>query len=265
VDDKETEDRPYDLDVDKRYRDALAVLESGDTSRAIELFGELAAEGIAPAYTCLGSIYFYGQGVEPSAQKAMQYYLGGAKLGERNSIVLSAELLASGVLGETRHDLALPAYHQAAQLGSPLALRRLGLYYAEGKEVELDLKLAADLLEASAEQGDEYAAYNLAAMYERGNTALDRDLGRAIRWYELAAVKGIPEAKHNLAVCYANPESPVRDLEVAARWFHAAAEHGLTLSMQSLAHIYASGEGVERNLELAEYWRGRAATNENTR
>jgi TPR repeat protein len=120
--------------------------------------------------------------------------------------------------------------------------------------------LAAELLEASAEQGEEHAAFNLAAMYETGNAALDRDLGRAIHWYELAATKGIPEAKHNLAVCYAHPESPARDLEVAARWFHAAAEHGLTLSMQSLARIYASGEGVERNLELAEYWRGRAAT-----
>jgi TPR repeat protein len=75
------------------------------------------------------------------------------------------------------------------------------LYYAEGKEVELDLKLASDFLEASAEQGDEYAAYNLAMMYEKGNTVLNRDLVRAIHWYELAATKGIPEAKHHLAAC----------------------------------------------------------------
>jgi TPR repeat protein len=54
------------------------------------------------------------------------------------------------------------------------------------------------LLEASAELGDVFAAFNLAAMYETGNAVLDRDLGRAIHWYELAATKGIPEAKHNL-------------------------------------------------------------------
>jgi len=83
-------------------------------------------------------------------------------------------------------------------------------------------------------------------------------LGKAIRWYELAALKGIPEAQHNLAACYAHPESPVRDLQVAALWFHKAAEHGLALSMESLAHIYEFGEGVEQNLELSEYWRGRA-------
>jgi uncharacterized protein len=255
----------YDPAVVKRYDDARSIFESGgDMPRAIALFEELAAEGIGQAYTCLGSIYLNGQGVDRSAVKAAEYYLQGVKLGEVNSMVLVAEIFAGGMLGEARHELALPAYHSAARLGSPIALRRLGLYYAEGKEVELDLKLAADLLEASAEQGDEYAAYNLAAMYETGTTAMDRDLGRAIHWYELAAAKGIPEAKHNLAACYANPESPVRDLAVAARWFHAAAEHGLVLSMQSLARIYASGEGVERNLELAEYWRGRATTNENT-
>jgi TPR repeat protein len=172
VDNKEPEDRRYDPDVVKRYRDALAVLESGDTSRAIELLHELAAESIGQAYTCLGSIYLNGQGVDQSALKAVEYYLQGVKLGEVNSMVLVAEIFAGGVLGEARHDFAMPAYHSAAQLGSPIALRRLGLYYAEGKEVELDLKLASDFLEASAEKGDEYAAYNLAMMYEKGNAVL---------------------------------------------------------------------------------------------
>lgn len=263
MDDKEPEDSPYDPAVLKRYDEARSIFESGgDMSRAIALFEELAAEGIGHAYTCLGSIYLYGQGVNKSVPKAMGYYLQGARLGEANAMALAAEILASGMLGETKHDLALPAYHDAAQRGSPLAMRRLGFYYADGKEVDLDLKLAAYFFEGAAERGDEFAAFALAAMYESGNTALNRDLGKAIHWYELAAAKGIPEAKHNLASCYAHPESPVRDLEVAARWFHAAAEHGLTLSMQSLARIYASGEGVDRDLELADYWRRRAATNE---
>ena len=188
----------------------------------------------------------------------MEYYWQGVKLGDTGSIVCAAALFASGALGEVKHDFALHLYQEAARRGVPFALRRLGFYYADGKHVELNLKLAAELLEASAEQGDEYAAYNLATMYERGNSAVKRDLGKAIRWYELAALKGIPEAQHNLAACYAHPESPVRDLQVAALWFHKAAEHGLALSMESLAHIYEFGEGVEQNLELSEYWRGRA-------
>jgi TPR repeat protein len=109
-----------------------AVLDSGDTSQAIALFGELAAEGVGQAYTCLGSIYFSGQSVDRSVRKAMEFYLQGVKLGEVNSMVCAAEILAGGMLGEVRHDFALPAYRSAAELGSPLALRRLGLYFAEG-------------------------------------------------------------------------------------------------------------------------------------
>jgi TPR repeat protein len=253
--DKIPDDRTYEPAVAKRIWDAISALEAGDMIVAIRLFTELAAEGVGPAYTCLGSIYFNGQGVDKSVLKAMEYYWQGVQLGDSNSIIFAAELLASGALGEVKHDLALPLYHEAARRGLPLALRRLGLYYADGKEVELNLKLAAELLEASAEQGDEYAAHNLALMYERGNSAVTRDLGKAIRWYELAALKGIPQAQHNLAACYAHPESPVRDLQVAALWFHKAAEHGLVLSMDSLARIYKFGEGVEKNLELAKYWR----------
>lgn len=77
------------------------------------------------------------------------------------------ELLASGHLGEARHDLALPLYWSAAQKGSAVAQRRLGVYYSDGTDVEMDLKLASELYEAAAEQGDEYAANNLAIMYER--------------------------------------------------------------------------------------------------
>jgi hypothetical protein len=48
----------------------------------------------------------------------MQYFLLGAKLGEVYSLVLSAEVLASGTLGEAKHDLALSAYHDAGPAGT---------------------------------------------------------------------------------------------------------------------------------------------------
>ena len=149
-----------------------------------------------------------------------------------------------------------------AQQGSTLAQRKLGLYYSEGKEVELDLKLASELFEAAATQGDEYAAHSLALMYAHGNSAVPKDLGKAIQWYELAAKKGVALAQHNLAACYANTDGPDRNLRLAAFWFHKAAEQGLRLSMESLSRIYAFGEGVERDPDWAEHWKARAAATE---
>ena len=89
-----------------------------------------------------------------------------------------------------------------------------------------------------------------------------RDLAKAIHWYTQAAEKGIAIAQHNLAACYAHPESPIIDLELAAYWFHQAADHGLKLSMQSLGRIYEFGEGVERDLENARYWKEKAEKTE---
>jgi TPR repeat protein len=107
VDDKFPEDRIYEPAVVKRYQEALSVLEAGDTLSAIRLFNELAAEGVAPAYTCLGSIYRKGQGVDKCARKAMEYYWQGVKLGDTGSIVCAAALFASGALGVVKHDFAL--------------------------------------------------------------------------------------------------------------------------------------------------------------
>jgi hypothetical protein len=189
----------------------------------------------------------------------LEYYVEGAKRSDLDSIVLAAELFASGELGEQKHDLAIPLYGEAAYRGSALAQRRLGAYYTDGKEVERDLKLASELYEAAAEQGDENAAYALGAAYERGNEAVPRDLGQAIRWYRVAAEKGLTIAQHNLACCYAHPDSPLKDMPTALMWFHKAAEGGSKLTMENLAHMYANGWGVDMDLEKAAYWRDRAA------
>jgi TPR repeat protein len=230
-----------------------------DPGTAIECFLAAAASDFPPAFSSLGRMYQTGTGVEKSVRKALDYYMEGARRSDLESIVLCAELLASGELGEPKHDLAIDAYWDAAQRGSPYAQMRLGIYYSEGKEVERDLELAAELYKAAAEQGNEYAAYNLGQAYENGNSAVSRDLAEAIRWYQVAADAGVIAGQHNLAACHAHPDNPDRDLEVAAMWFHKAAEGGAKTSMECLARIYALGEGVNVDLEKAAYWSNRAA------
>ena len=220
---------------------------------------EKAAAGQVPeAFYGLGMIFLHGLGVERSRNDAFHQFFEGTKLGDIHSSALLGEMLAGGGNGEVRHDLAIPAYWQAARGGSALAQRRLGLYYSEGIEVELDLGLAHDLYQDAAEQGDAYAANNLAIMYERGK-GVDRDIDKAIKFYFIAAEKGLPTAQHNLGACLAHPDATNRDFEMAAYWFHRGAESGLRLSMLSLAHIYENGEGVKQDPAIADYWRDRAS------
>ena len=230
-----------------------------DPAAALECYLAAAAADIPPAFSMLGKMYYWGSGVEKSVEKAMDYYVEGMKRDDLDSTILFAELAASGELGEQRHFLAIPAYWAAAEHGSAFAQLKLGLYYANGEEVERDLKRAAELYQAAAEQGNEFAAYNLGAMYQEGNEALPRDFAQAIRWYQVAADAGLIEGQHKLAQCHAHPDNPGRDLQVAVMWFHKAAERGAKPSMEWLAWIYAGGEGVDPDLEKAAYWRDRAA------
>ncbi len=220
---------------------------------------EKAADSEAPgAFYGLGLIFLNGMGVEKSPYDAFHKFFSGAKLGDVHSSALLGEMLAAGEIGEPRHDLAIPAYWQAAEGGSALAQRRLAIYYSEGIEVERDLRLAHDLYKRSAEQGDAYAANNLAIMYERG-IGVEINIDEAIKFYTIAAEKGIPTAQQNLGACLAHPDATNRNLEQAAYWFHKGAETGLRLSMFSLAQIYEHGEGVGKDSVAAEYWRQRAA------
>lgn len=229
-----------------------------DPVRARFWLEKAAAEEVPEAFYGLGIIFLNGMVLEKSAINAFRHLVNGSKLGDVQCYALLGEMLAFGKFGERRHDLAIPAYWQAAKGGSALAQRRLGFYYSEGIEVELDLSLAHDLFRHSAGQGDAYAAYRLASMYERRN-GVEKDMDKAIEFYTIAAEGGIPTAQHNLGACLVHPDAKNRNLEKAAYWFHKGAESGLKLSMLSLVHIYEHGEGVKKDVRVAEYWRMRAA------
>jgi TPR repeat protein len=247
-----------DTSVVRTYQHALDLLQAGETHCAIEILSRLARDGLAPAYACLGSIHGDGLGVARSPRKAMEYFFEGVKRGDSTCMALAAELLTSGALGEIRHDIALPVYHEAAARGSALALRKLGLYYLEGKQVAADPELSFQLLLAAAELGDAFAAYHLATLYESGSAAVARDPERARHWYETAAMKVTLQVRGDPG--RARPGASVRDLRLAAHWLHRAADLGSRLAMQSLARMYADGIGVDRDPGTAAAWAARAGT-----
>ena len=54
--------------------------------------------------------------------------------------------------------------------------------------------------------------------YEQGN-GIDRNLQKAMEWYQKAAEQGIAESQYNLAQCYANGLGVKQDAEKAVFWY----------------------------------------------
>lgn len=75
-----------------------------------------------------------------------------------------------------------------------------------------------------AEKGDAKAQYRLGMAYYEG-TAISRNFGMAMRWFEKAAMQGHAKAQHRMAVCYNNGEGTLHNRIKAFAWYLVAAEN----------------------------------------
>lgn len=78
------------------------------------------------------------------------------------------------------------------------------------------------LLRPLARQGDPFAQFALAVMYDDG-LGLPQDLGRALHWYRKAADGGLVDSQYMVARFYGRGRGVKQDPERAFFWFNIAA------------------------------------------
>ncbi len=146
----------------------------------------------------------------------------------------------------------------AAIAGDTAAAYEIGVRYAEGHGVPVDLPEAARWFERAAAKGLAPAQFRYGSLLEKGR-GVKKDLSRARRLYLAAAAAGNAKAMHNLAVLYAEGVDSKPDYAAAAQWFQKAAEHGIPDSQFNLGVLYARGLGVATNLSESYKWFALAA------
>ena len=82
-----------------------------------------------------------------------------------------------------------------------MAQYELGVCYASGEGVEINMQKAIELWLKSAEQGYAAAQYNLGMRYLRGR-GVEQDMPKAVSWFRKAADQGVVDAQFNLGACY---------------------------------------------------------------
>lgn len=121
-----------------------------------------------------------------------------------------------------------------------------------------DLRTAAQLYRAAAEEGYPLAQTNLGVMYEAGQGGLARSDRDAERLYRLAADQGFPAGQASLGTFYVSGRGGLRrDDREAVRLFRLAADAGNVQAQNNLGKLYAEGRGgLPRDLdEAARWWR----------
>lgn len=157
---------------------------AGDYARAFELVRQAAEGGHAPAQYTLGSMYSFGQGIEPSRSEAMIWF------------------------------------ERAASQDHPLALYNLGLYYDLGIGVAQDRTRALAWYRRGAAAGEPQAAYNAGHMMLTAD-GVARDAAEGLRLIEQSASAGTADAQASLGyifeVGYGVGKDPAKALDYYAQ------------------------------------------------
>jgi len=122
-----------------------------------------------------------------------------------------------------------------------------------------DYERAVKIWDPLALSGDSTAQYSLGKLFETGNIDLERDYGRAVEWYRLAAAQGVAAAQNNLGLMYTQGRGVARDTGRAVELWSQAAKQNHSMAQFNLGLAYFRGEGVAENKQEAESWFRRAA------
>lgn len=204
--------------------EAVRIYRSGDYTRALALATILSQRGDANAMVLVGFMNENGLGVAPSASIAEQNY--------RRAIVMNNEdaMVALGRMGIAR----------SGGIAASEAYDALSRAAAKGRDD------AASLLPASA--------YNYAIVLDDGEPAPDDDKVKAAELLRQAAIGGIAAAQTDYGLAYYFGSGVEKNLGEAAKWFEMAANNQDMDAAFYWALVNAKGEGVPKNLAVAYHF-----------
>jgi TPR repeat protein len=104
-----------------------------------------------------------------------------------------------------------------------------------------------------AEDGNPQAQYGLAILYKEG-WGTDKDVHKAIDYYQKAAKLGHLRAMFDLGMFYQTGQLVTQDYTKAVKWYEQAAKRGYSAAMYGLGGLYFNGLGVEKDKEVGRSW-----------
>jgi TPR repeat protein len=200
----------------------------------------------APALNSLGIYYEHGIVVGKSIAFAIQYYRTAAQLEYPPALCNLAECFLKGRGVAKDVDEARRNFYAAAELGSVVGQYKLWeLLPAEAKKPNSvkDDNVLLKFLKAAANSGYAKAQYALGIFLCSQNSEVWRFFGNppahfeGVEWYKKAAVQGLPEAAHILAIGYEEGRVVKKDLEEALKYYKIAAERKYQNSEAKVAEL----------------------------
>lgn len=199
-----------------------------DFNEAFKYYTMAAEQKDPVAVNNLGSLYFNGIGIPKDYNKAVALFKTAADLGNDNaSTNLAFIYLTGGSKDPVRNRLAVDYLKKGSEKGNNVARFMLGYAYYKGFNVQQDLNTAFKLIHSAAGKDSnlDEAQIVLSEMYLNGDGVI-QNYNRGIAALRQAVMQGNSEAYMKLAKLYAQGKIVQQDLLTAHMLYNLAAVKG---------------------------------------
>ncbi|GBB83804.1 hypothetical protein RclHR1_10470009 [Rhizophagus clarus] len=176
--------------VGECYRVGIGITK--DEQLAFKYYENIANKGYAMGQFKLGWLYKNGINVKKDLKIAAYWYEKAANNGHLGAMNNLGLIYKNGD-ESVNHQKAFELFKKSAEGGLLDGTIMLGRCYNAGIGVNIDKKKAVELYKKAANLEHEVAQYNLALLYEK-----EKDLNKAIYWYEESAKRGYQNAQNKL-------------------------------------------------------------------
>jgi len=144
-------------------------------------------------------------------------------------------------------EVMIKRYEKRSDLNDPIGMRNLGSMYARGLYgLPQNMTKALELWHCAGELGDSSAFHNIGIAYNQGR-GVEVDGKKATYYFELAAMRGDEEARHNLGL----DEFRAGNVDRALRHWMIAVKNGDSASLKNIKLLYSNGYVMKDNYAKA--------------
>jgi len=200
---------------------AIQQYNDGKYKQAFNAFMPLAKKGNAKAQFYLGSMFYFGRGIDKNDFKAYTFFSLAANqhLPEAYNNMATCFFNGIGVAKDSQKGLT---YLQMASLqGVPVALLRLGALYYNGDDVEKNHQLALCCFQQAAEKNNPQAQCMLGRMYLKGE-GVTENLDKGYELMHIAANNGALDAQMYISFYYLQ----MNKMDLAKKWLSILKKRG---------------------------------------
>ena len=210
---KEDADKGFLLSICRLAEDCEA---KGAYKEEAEWSLKAAAQGAIDGYWRLGLLYYYGQGIEKSYEKAVECFTNYAKV-KYESGCIEYPLSRFEKRGYPKIDICF----FFAELGSGGAQSDAGYYHYFGEGIEQSYEKAVEWFAKAAENGNANGQNNYGVCYQYGY-GVEQSYEKAVEWYEKAAAQDNATALWNLSYCCYHGLGTKKNVERAGQLYMKA-------------------------------------------